>query len=200
MAELNTAAPKGDGKKVRSKKQNPSVDLTAMVDLAFLLITFFILTTTLSKPQSMDLAMPDKDKREGETDTEAPAWRTMTIVLGSDDKLAYYIGSIDNPQEEDWKPQLTSYGKEGIRQIILDKSEEVKGRVTNPEKESLIILIKPSDESNYKNFVDILDEMAITQEKRYAVMDMTDEDILMLAEKGAYPTDNLPTLTEESAE
>lgn len=184
MAELNTA-PKGDGKKVRSKKQNPGVDLTAMVDLAFLLITFFILTTTLSKPQSMDLAMPDKDQRNDEPETETPAWRTMTVVLGEDNKLAYYIGSIDNPQEGG-EPQLTSYGKNGIRQIILDKSREVKARVANPEKESLVILIKPSDKSNYKNFVDILDEMAITQEKRYAVMDMTDEDVQMLIEKGAY--------------
>lgn len=81
---------------------------------------------------------------------------------------------------------MTTYGKNGIRQVILDKSKEVRARVTNPEKESLVILIKPSDKSNYKNFVDILDEMAITQEKRYAVMDMTDEDVQMLIEKGAY--------------
>ena len=185
MAELNTAPKDGEGKKVRSKKQNPSVDLTAMVDLAFLLITFFILTTTLSKPQSMDLAMPDKEERPDEDQTETPAWRTLTVVLGSDDKVAYYVGSIENPQEGG-EPKITSYGKNGIRQIILDKSKEVKARVTNPEKEALVILIKPSNKSNYKNFVDILDEMAITQEKRYAVMDMTDEDVEMLIEKGAY--------------
>lgn len=186
MAELNTA-PKGDGKgkKVRSKKQNPSVDLTAMVDLAFLLITFFILTTTLTKPQSMDLAMPDKDERRDETPTETPAWRTLTVVLGSDDKLAYYIGSIDAPQPGG-EPTVTSYGKNGIRQIILDKSKEVKSKVANPEKESLVVIIKPSEKSNYKNLVDILDEMAITQEKRYAVVDMTEADMQMLTEKGIY--------------
>lgn len=184
MAELNTA-PKGDDKKVRSKKQNPTVDLTAMVDLAFLLITFFILTTTLSKPQSMDLAMPDKDEKVDEQQTETPAWRTLTVVLGENNKIAYYVGSLENPQEGG-EPKLTSYGKNGIRQVILNKSKEVRARVSNPEKESLVILIKPSDKSNYKNFVDILDEMAITQEKRYAVMDITDEDIQMLIEKGAY--------------
>ena len=76
MAELNTGG--GDkGGKVRSKKSNPGVDLTAMVDLAFLLITFFILTTTLSKPQSMDLALPDKDQDiKDEKPPETPAWRT----------------------------------------------------------------------------------------------------------------------------
>ncbi|MDO4727678.1 MAG: biopolymer transporter ExbD [Bacteroidota bacterium] len=186
MAELNTA-PKGDGgKKVRSKKQNPAVDLTAMVDLAFLLITFFMLTTTLSKPQSMNLSMPDKTPPKEETPpAETPAWRTLTVVLGSDDKVAYYIGSIDNPQPGG-EPTITAYGKNGIRQVILDLSKKVKARVTDAEKESLVIIIKPSEKSNYKNFVDILDEMAITQEKRYAVVDITEKDINMLIDKQAY--------------
>ena len=185
MAELNTA-PKGDGKKVRSKKQNPSVDLTAMVDLAFLLITFFILTTTLSKPQSMDLAMPDKEERVDEKQTETPAWRTLTIVLGDDNKVVWYGGDLENPNPGE-EPAVTGYGKNGIRQVILDKSKAVlSDSRRRKEDETLVILIKPSNKSNYKNFVDILDEMAITQEKRYAVMDMTDEDIEMLTEKGAY--------------
>ena len=66
MAELNTGdgGGKKGGGKVRSKKSNAKVDLTAMVDLAFLLITFFMLTTSLSKPQSMDLGLPDKDEKE----------------------------------------------------------------------------------------------------------------------------------------
>ena len=64
MAELNTGGGGGKGGKVRSKKSNPGVDLTAMVDLAFLLITFFMLTTSLSKPQSMDLGLPDKEDKD----------------------------------------------------------------------------------------------------------------------------------------
>lgn len=187
MAELNTA-PKGDGKKVRSKKQNPSVDLTAMVDLAFLLITFFILTTTLSKPQSMDLAMPDKDELIDDENppAETPAWRTLTIVLGSNDKVAYYIGSIENPQPGG-EPVITQYGKNGIRQVIMNKSKEV---LEDPRRkkadETLVIIIKPSEKANYKNLVDILDEMAITQEKRYAIVDITPEDVQMLTEQNAY--------------
>jgi biopolymer transport protein ExbD len=88
MAELNT----GDGgggkdKKVRSKKQNSKVDLTAMVDLAFLLITFFMLTTTLSKPQSMNLGLPDKQDDPSEKPIKVDENRTMTILLGKDNKL-----------------------------------------------------------------------------------------------------------------
>ena len=188
MAELNTA-PKDDGKKnVRSKKQNPAVDLTAMVDLAFLLITFFMLTTTLSKPQSMDLAMPDKEEVVDDKNppAETPAWRTLTVVLGGGDKVAWYGGSLDKPNAGE-EPTITGYGKNGIRQVIFDRSKAV---AKDPRKtkadESLVIIIKPSEQSNFKNFVDILDEMAITQEKRYAVVDITPEDIQMLTDKGAY--------------
>src|SRR5690606_17358614 len=133
MAELNVAE-KGGGKKVRSKKQNPAVDLTAMVDLAFLLITFFMLTTTLSKPQSMELAMPDKPKDPTVLPPpETPAWRTLTIVLGEDDKIAWYGGGLEAPQPDE-EPTITGYGKEGIRQVILRKSQAVEARATKPDE------------------------------------------------------------------
>lgn len=186
MAELNTGG--GDkGGKVRSKKSNPGVDLTAMVDLAFLLITFFILTTTLSKPQSMDLALPDKDIKGPDSDPPPiPAWRTMTVVLGNNDKLVYYYGQTSKPLEG--TPKVESYGGKGIRKVILDKQQTVKARVAqlggNIEKDGLNILIKATKSSNYKNLVDILDEMAITKTKVYAIVDTTPEDLKMLEDKG----------------
>lgn len=187
MAELNTGG--GDkGGKVRSKKSNPVVDLTAMVDLAFLLITFFILTTTLSKPQSMDLALPDKDKpNEEQADPpETPAWRTLTIVMGKDNKLVYYIGQTDKPYMEDGvdgSPKLENYGGKGIRKAILKQKEFVAQRVNNPEKEGLTVLIKAYKSANYKNVVDILDEMAITKPRTYAMVDITPADVKMLEDK-----------------
>ncbi len=184
MAEINSGGGEKDGKKVRSKKQNPGVDLTAMVDLAFLLITFFMLTTTLSKPQSMDLAMPDKQDVADPNTPETPAFRTLTLVLGDNDKLVWYTGRVEEPQPGG-APTVASYGKNGIRQTILSKSKEVQNRTRDPKK-GLTILIKPSKKSTYKNLVDVLDEMAITQEKTYAIVDITDEDIQLLIDNNLY--------------
>src|SRR5689334_9678619 len=97
MAELDTSGGgKKKGGKIRSKKQSARVDMTPMVDLMFLLITFFMLTTTLAKPQAMDLAMPDKDEKNNDQ-FEVADNRTMTILLGKDDKLEWYIGSVEKP-------------------------------------------------------------------------------------------------------
>src|SRR4051794_35034235 len=91
MAELDTSGGgKHKGGKVRSKKASTRVDLTAMVDLAFLLITFFMLTTTLNKPKAMDLAMPDKTVKTNQLPVAAT--RSMTILLGSHNKLEWYLG------------------------------------------------------------------------------------------------------------
>ncbi|HLV46101.1 MAG TPA: biopolymer transporter ExbD [Flavobacterium sp.] len=172
MAELNTGSNEGGkGKKVRSKKQNTGVDLTAMVDLAFLLITFFMLTTSLAKPQSMKLTMPDKQDVPDEMRQQAPESRTMTVLLGKDNMIKYYMGLLEESEE----PTNTTYGKDGIRQIILQKKAELEaqGKVDN---EGLIVLIKATDDATYTNMIDILDEMAITDVKVYAINDITEQE------------------------
>lgn len=183
MAQLDTGGGGGkkDGGKVRSKKQNSSVDLTAMVDLAFLLITFFMLTTSLSKPQSMDLAMPDKDE-DVEIDIKIDENRTLNILLGPDNKIITYMGMINAPLED---PREDSYGRDGIRQEILKriKSVPLATRTTaKPNGEELIVLIKPTDDSNYRNLVDVLDEMAITKVKVYAIVDPFPEELTLFEE------------------
>jgi len=186
MAELNT----GDGgggkkgsKKVRSKKSNAKVDLTAMVDLAFLLITFFMLTTSLSKPQSMDLGMPDKDKKDTKDDVIKVADdRTMTILVGGDNKLMAYTGQFDTPLIA---PKEYAYGKNGIRKLILQEEERLTNTYGDPKtsKKGIIVIIKPSKKSKYKNIVDILDEMAITKVPTYAIVDIEPKELALLEKK-----------------
>jgi biopolymer transport protein ExbD len=184
MAELNTGGDGGKGKKVRSKKMNPGVDLTAMVDLAFLLITFFMLTTSLSKPQSMPLAMPDKNI-DDPTKLKVPEHRTLTILIGKDNTLVWYLGFFENPIVA---PEQVKFGKEGIRQVLLQRVKQAKESAIKEGKpeEGLIVNIKPSDEANYRNLVDILDEMAITHPQLYAIGDITPAEVEKLKEMGLY--------------
>ena len=168
MAELNTGdGGGGKGGKVRSKKQNSKVDLTAMVDLAFLLITFFMLTTTLSKPQSMSLGLPDKDKdNPDDPEMKVDEKRTMTIMMGEDNKLVYYMGLLETPIAG---PKDIVYGKDGIRKELLARKKSVIEYTGNKNK-GIIVIIKPGKKSKYKNLVDILDEMAITGVGTYAIV------------------------------
>lgn len=170
MAELNTGGDEGKkGGKVRSKKQNSKVDLTAMVDLAFLLITFFMLTTSLSKPQSMNLNLPDKEedtnpKPDGIIKVDER--RTMTVILGKNNQMTWFMGLADNPIIP---PTKDKYGKDGIRKTLLKKVKEVP-EIVQDAKKGLIVIIKPTKTSTYRNLVDILDEMAICAVPTYAIV------------------------------
>lgn len=169
MAELNTGdggGKKGSGK-VRSKKQNSKVDLTAMVDLAFLLITFFMLTTTLSKPQSMNLGLPDKDPdKDKNIDVKVDENRTLTILMGANNKVKIFRGFLATPK---LAPKTVVYGKDGLRKDLLEQKKAVLEYTGNKDK-GMIVIIKPSKKSNYRNLVDVLDEMAITGIPTYAIV------------------------------
>ena len=187
MAELNTGdsgGKKGSGK-VRSKKSNSKVDLTAMVDLAFLLITFFMLTTTLSKPQSMNLGLPDKDPdKDKNKDVKVDENRTMTILLGDNNKLVRYVGLLATPVSGG-APKDFAYGSDGIRKELVSRKEAVLQYTGNKDK-GMIVIIKPSKKSNYRNLVDILDEMAIVNVPTYAIVnDFTPEETKLLGENAA---------------
>lgn len=171
MAELNTGG-----------KQQPRVDLTAMVDLAFLLITFFMLTTSINKPNAMDVAMPDKNEDDPEDRLEIADTRTMTLLLGSNNKIEWYMGEYSNPIEG---PEIVDYGKDGIRPILLRKLEEVPRQTGDPEK-GLIVVIRPSDKSTHRNLVDILDEMNIVQAKQYMIGTISDPEIEVLERDNLY--------------
>jgi biopolymer transport protein ExbD len=185
MAELNTgdSGGKKGSKKVRSKKLNSKVDLTAMVDLAFLLITFFMLTTSLSKPQSMDLGLPDKeDDPNKDKPIKVDENRTMTILLGDNNQMKYYMGLLATPKVA---PKDIAYGKEGIRKELIKQRKDVV-QYTGDKDKGLIVIIKPSKKSNYKNLVDILDEMAIVDVPTYAIVnDYSPEESKLIGIDGA---------------
>ncbi|TAE39076.1 MAG: biopolymer transporter ExbD [Sphingobacteriales bacterium] len=179
MAELDTSGGGGKGKKTRSKKMSTKVDLTAMVDLAFLLITFFMLTTTLSKPQAMDMFMPDKSEPEAELTVAAS--RTMTVLLASDNKIVWYMGIAGSTP-----PTVDNYGKSGIRASFLENNKKAIAFTGNPKK-GLMVIIKPTDKSNYKNFVDILDEVKIAGVPSYGIVnDVLPAEINLLKDQGVY--------------
>jgi biopolymer transport protein ExbD len=165
MSEIAQSGGGGskDGK-VRVKKSSTKIDMTPMVDLAFLLLTFFILTTTLNKPQTMELVLPEKEK-PNDKPPEVNEKKVVTVVLGASDKVYWYVG-ITDPEIK-----LTDFSKEGIRKILIEKNKEIPG---------MIVLIKPGKDSRYKNMVDILDEMNITNVQRRALVKITtaDEDLI----------------------
>ena len=177
MAELDTSGGgKHKGGKVRSKKASTRVDMTAMVDLAFLLITFFILSTTLNKPKAMDMAMPDKDEQN--TQLPVAASRTMTVLLGSKDKLEWYMGEPGKSA-----PTVDNYGKDGLRKALLENSDKVKATHGG---QPMIVLIKPSDKSNYENLVAALDELNIANIDIHAIVDITPVEISDLKKNKIY--------------
>lgn len=208
MADIDASGgghgKKGGGKK-RGKKLSTRVDMTPMVDLGFLLITFFMLTTSMSKPQAMDINMPFKDeKMKDEDQTKIKASQAMTILLTDKDQIVYYFGIGEEVQS----PQITNFGANGIRKILLEESrkrnpsydsinvyrEQYKTRQISEEtlkanvsriksyKNGIVILIKADDKSKYKNLVDILDEMLITNNGRYAIVDIAPGDTKMIEE------------------
>lgn len=173
MAELNTGASnEGATRKIRSKKLSSRVDFTAMVDLAFLLITFFMLTTSLSKPQAMDLTMP----ADGES-SAVDENRTMTVLIGENGQLKSFMGMAANAKTKDLKA-----GTSGFRQEILANKKKAlvySASIGKPER-GLIVLIKPGVKSNYRSLVDVLDEMAISGVQTYAITDLTKEEKTLL--------------------
>src|SRR5690606_2000598 len=183
MAELNQDSGKGGkGGKVRSKKNGGKVDLTAMVDLAFLLITFFMLTTSLNKPQAMDVAMPDKNvEQDKNTDVDVDEDRSVTLVVGSDDKLVWYQGDVKNPLQG---PTVIDYSNEGLRSVLLKMQKLVPQQAGGKD---VIVVIRPSEKSVTRNIIDALDEMKIVDIKRYMISNRTmDDEIELLKKENLY--------------
>jgi biopolymer transport protein ExbD len=220
MAEVQQNE-KGEGGKTKQKKQHLRVDFTPMVDMNMLLITFFMFCTTLLKPQTMNINMPMKDENLTEEEkTKIKESGAITLILGANDEVYYYLGIPKDQATYDDSTYLvtSSYGANGIRKLLLEKNkgtyeqiQELKAQL----KEGAIVdsvfrtksrevqeaakdyaptvMIKPSELSTYKNMVDALDEMLITNIGAYAIIDLTDGDRFFIYQR----TGNKDYLTEE---
>ncbi len=201
MAEVQ-AKDNGGKTKGKQKKMTIRVDFTPMVDMNMLLITFFMLCTSLSKPQTMEISMPSNDKVTEEEQNKVQASRAITVLLGDHNRLFYYTGE---PDYEDYTSlKETSYDADGLEKLLLSRNHEVvekmkqlkeekdEGQLTDEqydeavkelrqtEKTSPIVMIKASDDASYKNLIDVLDEMHICSISKYAIVDMTEGDLFLM--------------------
>lgn len=142
-----------------------------------------MLTTTLSKPQSMSLGLPDKeDDKTPQKNIKVDENRTMTLMLGPDNKLTYYMGLLATPIAG---PKDIAYGKDGIRKELISRKKSVLeySAAKGHPKNGIIVIIKPTKKSSYRNLVDILDEMAITGVETYAIVNEFTPEETKLVEK-----------------
>ncbi|HVB02982.1 MAG TPA: biopolymer transporter ExbD [Chitinophagaceae bacterium] len=166
----------------RSKKLSTRIDLTPMVDLGFLLITFFMLTTTLQKPKTMNLYLPKK-VQDQKLEMKIQDKQALTVLLGSNNQVFYYEGLKPTLTEADIKA-TTFANNGGIRDELLDKWKRVIQDTGG--QDSMMVIIKPSNQSTYQNMVAILDEMNIDGVQKYALTDISpvENDLIKKMESG----------------
>ncbi len=202
MAEIQDTGGNKKGKGSKQKKMTVRVDFTPMVDMNMLLITFFMLCTSLSKPQTMEISMPTNDENITEDmQNKVKASQALTLLLDENDRIYYYEGE---PNYEDYTSlKETSYKADGIRSVLLRKNydavkqvEELKVKKANLEitedeykkqvseakagKNTPTVIIKATDKSTYKNLIDALDEMQICSIGKYVIVDITEGDQFLI--------------------
>lgn len=165
MAEITKTQSKKNIHLKRINRKSTRVDLTAMVDLGFLLITFFVFTSTMSQAKAMNLNIPN-DK----SSTFDPVCETcaVTVVLGKENRLYYYEGIDANAQYK-----TTDWSAAGIRDILMQKKKNV---LALRHKDDCILIIKPSGKATFKNLIDVIDEASICCIKRYYITELNAKD------------------------
>jgi biopolymer transport protein ExbD len=155
MAEISQNGSAPQGGKVRAKKLSTRIDMTPMVDLAFLLLTFFILTTTFNKDTVLKLPLPDKDGTPPPVNVD----NVLNLAVTGDNDLYWWKGTE--------KPVKTNFSQNGLRHVLL------RTKLDNPK---IVVLVKPHEDSSYESLVNVLDELMITSMDRYSIVDFTPDD------------------------
>lgn len=200
MSEVQAQDSGGGGgkhSKVRAKKSSTHIDMTPMVDLAFLLLTFFMLTTTFSKPKTMEINMPIKPP----PGTEIPKINNaITVLLTDKDRIYWYDGEF---KPDSTQLQLADFSASGIRKILLERNKDIHEKVREQQKKlerreiadstykrvriaimgdkkALTVLVKTDDKAKYRNVVDMLDELNISNIGKYAIVDISQPEFDLL--------------------
>jgi biopolymer transport protein ExbD len=219
MAEI-IQEEKAGGKK-KAKKHAPHIDMTPMVDLMCLLITFFMLTTAFNKAKVMEINLPERIKDPKIQPPRISASRTLNIILGPNNKIYWYPGVVKPEDYNNLPPMFeTDFSANGIRPLLLDrnltlakkiedfKNQVLTGKIKMPQDSVAkaisklktdddtgpIVLIKAYKKANYGNFVDILDEMNICGIARYTFVDIAFYENTMV-ERAAGIASTAPTAT-----
>ncbi|MCB6271438.1 MULTISPECIES: ExbD/TolR family protein [Bacteroides] len=202
MAEIQESGNKKKGGKNKQKKMTVRVDFTPMVDMNMLLITFFMLCTSLSKPQTMEISMPSNDKNvTEEQQSKVKASQAITLLLGGDDKLYYYDGE---PNYKDYSSlKEITYKADGLRAMLLQRNRAAVNEVNELKQQKLnlkiseeeftkklgeiksgkdtpTVIIKATDDASYKNLIDALDEMQICNIGKYVITDIAEADEFLI--------------------
>ncbi|HNX11773.1 MAG TPA: biopolymer transporter ExbD [Paludibacteraceae bacterium] len=200
-AEIQQKDSGGKKKAGHMKKLSTRIDFTPMVDMIMLLLTFFMLATSMSKPQTMEIGMPTKDKVEDKDKNEAKASEAVTIYLSKDHKVYYFMGipELDKP---DFLKQ-TDFSPEGLRKILIQKNAAIVAKVNELKDKKLklqvtqadyekqlstlksspgtpVVVIKPLDNSTYNDMISALDEMLICNVGKYAITELDANDKTLL--------------------
>lgn len=200
-AEIQQKDSGGKKKAGHMKKLSTRIDFTPMVDMIMLLLTFFMLATSMSKPQTMEIGMPTKDKIEDKDKSEAKASEAVTLYLGKDHKVYYFMGIPDLVKPNFLKQ--TDFSPEGLRKILLEKNAAIVTKVMELKEKKLklqvsqeeyekqlavlksspgtpVVVIKPLDSSTYNDMISTLDEMLICNVGKYAITELEANDKLLL--------------------
>ena len=165
------------------KKGVPSIDMTPMVDLGFLLIAFFMLATTLAKPKAMELIKPAKRDINDPDPIKVNKKRVLSILLGENNKAYFYqIAEEELAAGGGLKVDSADFSSGGVRGTIMERRKLV-GEVPGLTPDSIIVLIKGAPKAKYKNMIDIMDEMRITN-SRYALVDRDKIDTIIMESIG----------------
>ncbi len=206
MAEIIQGGGHEKGGKKRPKKGHVHIDMTPMVDLAFLLVTFFVLAASLSKPKVLEIIYPKETENEEEKTKLADELAT-TLLLGEKDTEVFYYSGKFNPDSTQLK--LTDFSAEGFRKVMLDKNINIndaysallkqyenintdgdtafvrkKGEIFN-SKNAPFVIVKTIGKTPFKNVVNAMDELNICNVKKRAVMDMADSEAIAVRQKSS---------------